>query len=286
MPAESARRARRNLEPGRGQPPERLELRAGVWLDARGAAWLSEERVLAVADLHLGYVWAQREAGQLLPLCCADDTLDRLEALRVEYRPAAIVLLGDVVHRALALAGIRSELRGVIGGLESKCEVRLIAGNHDKDLGALVAALELSQPVEVHARIGPHLLVHGDDGSALAVSQWKAEEGGMIIMGHEHPAIALGDGITAAMKCPCFLAGPEVLVLPAFSRWAAGSPVSPNGSFLSSVARQARLTEAIAMMGHRLLRVPLPSHFQLGPPLAKAGRKRGKARPGKQHPGV
>ena len=56
----------------------RFELKPDLVLDARRAVWLAAERTLVVADLHFGYVWAQRQNGQLLPLSASDDTAERL----------------------------------------------------------------------------------------------------------------------------------------------------------------------------------------------------------------
>jgi len=77
---------------------DRLELAPGVWVDARHAAWLAPERTLIVADVHLGYAWTQRQRGALLPLAEVEETASRLLALQAEYRPATLVLLGDLVH--------------------------------------------------------------------------------------------------------------------------------------------------------------------------------------------
>jgi len=51
-----------------------------------------------VADVHLGYAWTQRQRGALLPLAEVGETASRLLALQAEYRPATLVLLGDLVH--------------------------------------------------------------------------------------------------------------------------------------------------------------------------------------------
>jgi hypothetical protein len=78
-------------------------LNPALVLDARRAIWLAAERTLVVADLHVGYVWAQRQSGQLLPLSASDDTADRLFALAEDYDAQSIVLLGDIVHAAVSL---------------------------------------------------------------------------------------------------------------------------------------------------------------------------------------
>ena len=89
----------------------RLELEPGVWLDADRAVWLEEWSTLAVADLHLGYAWAHRAEGQLLPLEAPEDSTERLLRLLDRYRAEDVVLLGDVVHRAVDVPALHSELR-------------------------------------------------------------------------------------------------------------------------------------------------------------------------------
>jgi metallophosphoesterase superfamily enzyme len=77
-----------------------------------------------------------------------------------------------------------------------------------------------------------------------------------IVMGHEHPAISIGDGVTTSQKCPCFLVSDTVIVLPAFSRWAAGTDIHAH-PFMSETARAAKFTRAIAICGKRLLPISL-----------------------------
>ena len=52
-----------------------MEISAGIWLDHRRAVYLEAERILCVADLHLGYAWAHRFSGQLMPLRGEEDLL-------------------------------------------------------------------------------------------------------------------------------------------------------------------------------------------------------------------
>ena len=222
-----------------------MEIAPGIFLDPRRALWMEEHGTLAVADLHLGYAWAQRHAGMLLPIHTPDNTIDRLVALAEEYRPTQVVLLGDIVHRAVPLPAIRDELRLLSAKLSPT--IRWIAGNHDRGLDTL-----LEQPIEPHLELGPHLLTHGAEECPLPAAP------GWLIMGHEHPAIHLHDGVTTSVKCPCFLAGPRILILPAFSHWAAGTNIR-HTPFLSPFARQATFTQAYAILANRL-----PPHTDLG----------------------
>jgi uncharacterized protein len=225
----------------------RLEILPGVWLDHRRAAFLEQEKILAVADLHLGYAWAHRYNGQLLPLHPPDDLLARLSELCDFYKPKHLAILGDIVHQAVPVAEIINELTQLFSSLSGLCGLKLILGNHDKNLRKLARGatdVEFATRFEVEG----FLLVHGN--SPVEVPPNK-----IVLMGHEHPAISLGDGIKSA-KFPCFMVGQRVLLLPAFSQWAAGSNVRAY-SFMSKLAQKAAFTKAVAICGSKLLPVKL-----------------------------
>src|SRR5436189_2120846 len=209
----------------------RLQIEPGVWVDARRAIWFERLSILAVADLHIGYNWAHRHSGQMLPLHQPADTIGRLKALRDFYKPDELLLLGDIVHRALPLPQIQAELQKLLSQFK---DVRLIAGNHDRFLEKLIPArLEME-----HLR-ADYLFVHG---------HLPAERHERVVMGHEHPAISVGDGVATSLKCPCFLFSRKTIVLPAFSLWAAGG---------SEVALRQRFEQAVAILGDKLLPIHL-----------------------------
>lgn len=233
----------------------RYSLKEGVVLDARRAVFLEEFSMLAVADLHLGYAWAQRAAGQLLPLGAREDTVERLSALVAEYAPRELVLLGDLVHRALSTPALTAELRSLWDSLAHRTRFRLIAGNHDRHLAGLLAKLELFGELEPSVTAGPHFLAHGDsafDEEAGAILDNAAAQSGLVVIGHEHPAISISDRISNRAKCPCFYVNDRLLVLPAFSSWAAGTSLG-RGEFLSPFLQLAPPREAVAILAGKLL---------------------------------
>jgi putative SbcD/Mre11-related phosphoesterase len=235
----------------------RLELEPGLWLDAARALWLAEPQVLVVADLHLGYAWAHRADGQLLPITAAEDTTERLLALLNRYPARELVLLGDLVHRAVEVPALYTELRWLALNVGERTRLRLVGGNHDRHLASTLAAAGLTLEIDDSVTVGPHLLLHGDnqnESSATGHLQECSQRGGRVIIGHEHPAITLSGGVASNVKCPCFLAAPGVLVLPAFSAWAAGSPIR-DGCFLSHYARLSHFDRAVAVVADKLLPV-------------------------------
>lgn len=238
----------------------RLELSPGLWLDARRAVWLEEHRALLVADLHLGYAWAHRQRGNLMPISTSEDTVDRLQVLAAEYAPREIIVLGDVIHAAVAEEAVLADLRR-LHTLAGGVAVRLIAGNHDAQLAPMLQRAGVAAALVREITLGGHLLLHGDggdDAAAGARCRAVAERGGRVIFGHEHPAITISDGVATSVRCPCFLVGEDVLVLPAFSPWSAGTNVR-NGIFISPYLRRARLTQAIAIVAGKLLPMPVRS---------------------------
>ncbi len=230
----------------------RHELAPGLHLDARRAAFLEPESVLAVADLHLGYAWTHRARGQMLPLSAPDDTIKRLYALLDDYQPKTLALLGDIVHGVVHVEAVRDEVSAILAALGARTTLALIAGNHDRHLRQIVAA-----PLLTEFRPGPHLLLHGDlPDEATAASHLANLQagGGRIFMGHEHPAISLGDGVAHHVRVPCFLVTDELVVLPAFSDWAAGTNVRSR-DFLSPLTRRAEPSRAVAILAGKLLPV-------------------------------
>lgn len=235
---------------------ERLEILPGVRLDARRAAWLADHRALLLADLHLGYAWVERQRGRLFPLI-RDDVAARLASLVADYQPAVVALLGDVLHARVGLDAVRAELDAVLAAVPDAAELVWIAGNHDRGHGRLPAwrggPLLL---VEEHV-LGPHVFTHGDAATWAGLSA-RLGDGGMVFMGHEHPAVRLGDGVATGVKAPAFLVGERLVVLPAFSDWAAGVTVG-DAPPLSRLLAGAGPMQAVAILGKRLLPLPGPS---------------------------
>lgn len=237
----------------------RLELEPGVWLDAERAVWLEEWRTLAVADLHLGYAWAHRAEGNLLPVDTGEDTTERLLRLMEKYKAEEVILLGDIVHRAVDVPALHTELRWLALNVGERARLRLIGGNHDRELAETLFTAGIVLEVDSSAIVGPHLLLHGDEAdeqAAKARFNEHATLGGRVILGHEHPAFGLSDGVASHVKCPCFVAGPNFLVLPAFSRWAAGGDIR-SYRFMSPYARQRPAERVVAIVAGKLLPMPL-----------------------------
>lgn len=201
-----------------------------IVLDARRALWWPARRWLLVADLHLGKASALRRAGSAVPEATIGDELARLSDAVDAYRPARLVVLGDLVHaRDSSSAPWRREWQAWCAR-QAALEIVVVAGNHDAH--ALVAADTPALVERIDAP--PFTLVHA------AVDM----PGGCVIAGHLHPGVRVRDG-RLATRVPAFWIGEHRLLLPAF------------GSLCGLAAREPPPSErAVAVMPGGLLALP------------------------------
>lgn len=192
---------------------QRTEIQPGIWLDSRLALWLAPERLLVMADLHWGYAASHRARGNLLPWWGDDELEQRLDALIADYGPAEMLWLGDIVHAAEGAARVETFLR------RAAPPITVLAGNHDRRWPGA------RQRTATRGRFFFH---HGDDPEAAQRIRTSPPIVGDLprleIVGHHHPAVAWSDGAGTHVKLPALVAGPQRLILPAFSPWAAGTP--------------------------------------------------------------
>lgn len=229
-----------------------VEIGFGVIADARRALWLPEVSALVIADTHFGHAWVERARGQLLPLSDGDVGLRVLFELLKEYRPRELVIAGDVVHAARSIQGVGEPLLQLCRSCsDNEVELVLVQGNHDRGLTEMVARLGLRVKVTSERHLGRFRIVHGDAPLAgVEGEDW-------VVLGHEHPCVTLRGAGNRSARCPCFLVGQGILVLPAFSSRAAGCTVE-SGRFLGPVAASRSFDCAVVCVGTRLLKLPLP----------------------------
>src|SRR5438067_6226673 len=107
----------------------RRDIAPGITLDARRCVFLSETKTLVIADLHFGYAWAQRHGGNLLPLSVQENAAARITALIDDYAAREVVLLGDVVHRAVLVDALKAGLIEFVRALSERAVLKMILGN-------------------------------------------------------------------------------------------------------------------------------------------------------------
>lgn len=189
----------------------------GIIVGRRGA-YVEPADSLVLADVHVGRGEASDVA---FPVGERDDLRDRLAGLLDRFDPTEVIFAGDVLH-AFDRATDRAKrgLRALTDACRAAtaCPV-FVAGNHDGLLSSIVEG-----PVRDAYPLGNGTIVcHGHAEPDLDADA----DADRYVIGHEHPTIVVeGD------RHPCFLSGKgvyrggDLLVLPAFTRLAAGVEVN------------------------------------------------------------
>jgi uncharacterized protein len=169
-----------------------------------GAVWWPEERLLAVADLHLekGSSFAMR--GQLLPPFDTRETLMRLGARMRALQPARVIVLGDSFHDRTARFRMADEDVALVRELTASCRWTWIAGNHDP-----------LQPDDLGGESAPEVRLKG-----LVMRHEPTGESGEIA-GHLHPCARVS-GQSGSVRLRCFATDGERLILPAYGAFTGG----------------------------------------------------------------
>ncbi len=201
--------------------------------------------MLLVADVHLGYAWAQRRRGELGPLADCESE-DKLLTVAAEFQPRTILFLGDLVHAPNPGAEERQGIESTLRRLAAGCRLVLVKGNHDRAFERDFASLGLEVVTEWRS---PGLMaVHGNEAA-----KWPRRS--TLALGHLHPSARLFDRAGVSHRLPAFLSGRRAIVLPAFSPFAGGFNIGDG--LPAGVARLFRGETPLvaAVTGKRVVRL-------------------------------
>lgn len=183
---------------------------ARLTADCSGAIWWEDERLLAVADLHLekGSAFAVR-TGQMLPPYDSRETLTRLLSVVARYQPKTIVCLGDNFHDRHGVERIDTEARALVRELMKGRRFVWIEGNHDAS-----SAIALGGECTPELNVGPLVFRH----------EPQAGRADGELAGHLHPCATV---MTRAkrLRRRCFVSNGQRCVLPAFGSFTGGLDV-------------------------------------------------------------
>ena len=208
-----------------------------LWLLPERALWWPAQRVLWVADLHLGKAATFRALGQPVPSGTTLANLQRLSQLIAHYQPAQLVFLGDFLHAAQARTPTLLAALADWRAAHSSLACTLVRGNHDSRAGDPPADLAITVVDEPHP-MGPFAACHHP----------QQQPGRLVLAGHVHPALNLRGAGRDRLRLPCFCLEEGQLVLPAFGEFTGGWTVVPQpGRQLFAVGGQAvwRLPEPV-----------------------------------------
>lgn len=185
-----------------------------LWLCPERAALWPDERLLFVADFHLGKAHSFRRLGVPVPGGTSEANLARLGALVDRLAPAGIVFLGDFLHAARARSGPGVATFAAWRAARPALALTLVRGNHDLRAGDPPAELGIRVVDEPFA-CGPWALCHHPAPQA----------GRAVLAGHLHPGAVLAGAAHDRLCLPAFHARAGVLVLPAFGEFTGLKPV-------------------------------------------------------------
>jgi uncharacterized protein len=174
--------------------------------DPTGALYWPDEKLLAVADLHLEKGSAFATRGVLLPPYDTTATLGRLAKLIDYYSPTLVVAVGDSFHDGGGPARMPDISRTALAALQRGRDWLWLAGNHDPD-----------PPQGVGGRVAAELAIGG-----LTFRHEPSPDGADgEIAGHLHPSARVAQrGRGVARRC--FAADARRVVMPAFGAYAGG----------------------------------------------------------------
>lgn len=204
----------------------RVEIADGLFLTSDYCAWYEKERAVIVTDFHFGYESVLREDGISLPTFQKEIILDRLADIKSLYEPDLFIVLGDFKHSFGKTENREfNELLDIMDYLMEDSSLVMVKGNHDNYLENYtnIKSVPLYEEMMV---LDDMTLTHGHQ---------EVRCPGLLIMGHEHPAIEIKDEVGSKMKVPCFLYSPEreIVVLPAIDPLSEGRDVIASTSFFS-----------------------------------------------------
>lgn len=199
-------------------------------------------RTLILADVHIGFEEEVSLKGGFVPRFQLRNALRVVEEAFSRVSAETVVFAGDVKHLFGTLGRLeRLELVELLTYVKKHAErVVVVRGNHDNFL-PLVRRYVDFEIVDSYL-MPPYLVVHGHKPlrEDLLSLQWD-----YLVMGHEHPSIALRDQLGVVGKFSCFLVGrvPAIarglLVLPAVGAYQTGSRVTlSRDTYLSPILRE------------------------------------------------
>jgi uncharacterized protein len=198
------------------------------------ALYLKKEKVLIISDTHIGYEEALNKQGVLIPRTAFKEMMIRLEDILKKIKPDMIIINGDIKHEfgKISETEWRNTLRLIAFLKTYSKNLILIRGNHDKILSPIARKKDIT--ISDNAVINNTIITHGD----RLIKPYKNIT--TIIIGHEHPAISIGD-LARKEKFKCFLKGKwknkTLIVQPSFKLLSEGTDVK-NEKIISPFLKQ------------------------------------------------
>lgn len=214
-----------------------------------GAIYFPDRKVLAMADLHLGYEAELRRKGVMIPANEFRMLHKRISRILSKTKPKMVVVCGDFKHSfgTITDAEWRQAVK-IMELLTRDSEVILITGNHDIMLGPIARVKGFR--TENSWKEADILFMHGDK---LPLGEEKGAK--TIVIGHQHPAIGISKGARKEVV-KCYLVGSwkrrKLIVLPSMFSLSEGSDVLRE-KIITPFIRQVANLKVFALSGGDIL---------------------------------
>ena len=196
-----------------------------VLLLAQKALYWPRQKMLVIADIHFGKAAAFRAQGVPVPRGTTTENLEALDALMQLHETEQIVFLGDFLHARASHASATVAAMLAWRQRHPALRLLLVRGNHDARAGDPSGTLGI-EIVDEPFTLGTFSFCHHPDVAGE----------GYVLAGHVHPVYLLSSRLDS-LRLPCFLVGPQRMVLPSFGAFTGGHVITPGADeqvFVSS----------------------------------------------------
>jgi uncharacterized protein len=167
------------------------------------ALYKPDERLLIIADIHLGKARHFRKEGIPIPARAQDNDYVNLELLFKKIQPEKVYFLGDLFHSSFN--GDWDNFCMLVARF-SHIEFTLVKGNHDIINARLFEKLNIT----VTETIEDQFFVYSHEPLQ------KTAKKKVNITGHIHPGVVISGVARQSIKLPCFYITQYFIILPAF----------------------------------------------------------------------
>jgi putative SbcD/Mre11-related phosphoesterase len=161
--------------------------------------YLKKHKALIISDLHIGFEESLNSSGIMLSKTNYSELKSRIiKTIKIigESNIKKIIINGDLMHTfGKRSRSEKDSINDILKFLRVYGELLVIRGNHDKGISFITESIEEVIQDDI-------LITHGD----IINSNTTDKNIKTIIIGHEHPAIALSHGVRIE-KYKCFLSG-------------------------------------------------------------------------------